>query len=117
MRVHRDKLYDKIDRSFLLRTEKAFSIFHFEQDFDPTDPNRQNREFSCGFAAGRPAPAVGPSAAAVLEAVVTATAAPSELAAVTPEAHEGVTRSTVEVLAGTMRWLVPPLFRPVPGSL
>jgi hypothetical protein len=72
------------------------------------------------LAAGRPAPAVEPSAAAVLEAVVTADAAPSELAelaAVTPEAHEGVTRATVEMLTGTMRWLVPPLFRPVPGSL
>jgi hypothetical protein len=69
------------------------------------------------LAARRPAPVVGPSAAAVLVAVVTADAAPSELATVTPEAHEGVTRATVEMLAGTMRWLVPPLFRPVPGSL
>ena len=70
------------------------------------------------LAARRPAPVVGPSAAAVLVvAVVTADAAPSELTAVTPEAHEGVTRATVEMLAGTMQWLVPPLFRPVPGSL
>jgi hypothetical protein len=56
----------------------------------------------------------------MLEAVVTAAASPSELAelaAVTPEAHKGVTGSTVEVLAGTMRRLVPPLFRPVPGLL
>ncbi len=56
----------------------------------------------------------------MLEAVVTATASPSELAvlaAVTPGAHEGVTGSTVEMLAGTMRGLIPPLFRPVPGSL
>ncbi len=116
-RVHRDKLYDKIDRLILLTTEKDISVFHFDQEFNPTDPNRRNREFSCGACCGRPAPAVGPSAAAVPVAVVTANAAPSELAAVTPEAHEGVTRATVEMLAGTMRRLVPPLFRPVPGSL
>ena len=56
----------------------------------------------------------------MLEAVVTAAASPSELAdlaAVAPGAHDGVTGSTVEVLAGTMRGLIPPLFRPVPGSL
>jgi hypothetical protein len=36
---------------------------------------------------------------------------------VTPGAHEGVTGTTVEMLAGTMRGLIPPLFRPIPGSL
>ncbi len=56
----------------------------------------------------------------MLEAVVAAAASPSELselAAVTSRAHEGVTGTTVELLAGTMRGLIPPLFRPIPGSL
>ncbi len=57
------------------------------------------------FATGHPPPVVGPSAAAVLEAAVTAAASPSELAylaAVATEAHEGITGSAVELLAGTM---------------
>ncbi len=54
------------------------------------------------LAARRPAPVVGPSAAAVLVVVVTADAAPSELAAVAPEANEGVTPATEEMLASAM---------------
>jgi hypothetical protein len=96
----------------------AFFIFHFDQGIDPAVPNRRNREFSCGACCVASSPCVGPSAAAVLVvAVVTAAAAPSELTAVAPEAHEGISRATVELLARTLQWLVPPLFRPVPGSI
>jgi hypothetical protein len=72
------------------------------------------------FAAGRPAPVVGPSAAAGLEAVIAPAASPSELArkaALAAGCRGGIIGATVETLAGTMQGLIPPLFRPVPGSL
>ena len=41
----------------------------------------------------------------------------ASLAALTTGAHVGVAGTTVETLAGTMRGLISPLFRPIPGSL
>jgi hypothetical protein len=67
--------------------------------------------------AWRPAPVVGPSAAAeLIVAVVAAATAPPGLTAVAPI---GVSRATVELRARTRtrHRLIPPLLRPVPGPL
>ncbi len=79
---------------------KTFTLYGFR--------NRRIRirpDLVAAFAAGHPAPVVGPSAAAAgLEAVVAAAASPSELArkaALPAGCGVGVIGATVETLAGT----------------
>jgi hypothetical protein len=69
------------------------------------------------LAARRPAPVVGPSAAAeLIAAIVAAATAPTGLTAVAPN---GVSRATVELRghSRTRHRLIPPLLRPVPEPL
>jgi hypothetical protein len=109
-------VFYKIGDTQIRFIKKRKSNFHSERI--PTRRIRIRPDLVAAFAAGHPAPVVGPSAAAGLEAVVAAAAAPSELdrsAAWAAGRGVGVVGATVEPLAGTR--LIPPLFRPAPGPL
>jgi hypothetical protein len=107
-----DKIGEIQDRNSRFKTFTLYGV--------PIRWIRIRPDLVAAFAAGHPAPVVGPSAAAGLEAVIAAAASPSELAsqaALAAGTRVGVIGATVDTLAGTMRGLIPPLFRPIPGTL
>jgi hypothetical protein len=61
-------------------TQSTIQNSNFHSEWIPIRRIRIRPDLVAAFAAGHPAPVVGPSAAAGLEAVVAAAASPSELA-------------------------------------
>jgi hypothetical protein len=105
---------------YMIDIEWIISITYAGPRTGGTGTDRIRLDLAAASAARHPASVVGPSAAAVLGAVVAAAASPpelAELAAVTPGSGVGVTGTTVELLASSLQGRIPPLFRPIPGSL